>query len=274
MDEEPAPFTCVESIIVEGGHLKKPWACQVTKLSGHNFLVLKKSDKDLCRALGYGAKAGMSGMNAFEYIALARNKRVDEIIQAKCTDPMADDDGDSKICSKDRSKLFVRAEVPNVIQVELAAFITASGKRIAAHTSNTISTPSKVPSVSVECTPSFLDWLVHACSMDWTAEAPDMFKEPPQSNKRSLPQDLPELRLPLAYTTQGKIAVYVCYKNENGVHTRKKKTIEDLLGPNTVMNTAIVHNVATTLMAFHTKNHHGTFGEDVEEGEAEELNDE
>ena len=272
MDEEPAPFTCVSSIIVEGGHLKKPWPCQVTHLSGHNFLILKKTDRELCRALGYAARSPVSCINAFEYITLARNKRVDEIIQAKCTDPMADEDGHYKICSRERCKLFVRAEVPNVIQVELAAFITASGKRIAAHTTNTISTPSRVPSASVECTPSFLDWLVHACSMDWSAEAPDMFKEPTNSNKRSLPEDLPELSLPLAYTTQGKIAVYVCYKNENGVHTRKKKTIEDLLGSNTVMNTAIIHNVATALMEFHRTNHHGTFGEDEEN--AEELSDE
>ncbi len=57
----------------------------------------------------------------------------------------------------------------------------------------------------------------------------------------------------------------VLQEREWGAH-EEEKTIEDLLGPNTVMNTAIIHNVATTFMEFHRKNHHGTFDEDMEEG--------
>ena len=169
----------------------------------------QKTDNDLAKALGYQGRSPFSDVNVFEYIGYLRNKKVDELIKHKCADPLADTD-DFKVDGTQRTKLFNKSEIPNVVSLDLAGFTTASGKRVPSIACKVVTTPARHTCVTVEATASTLDWLVQACTIDWQVEASELFQvcAPPVVPKRALPDNLPELTQPLSYILRGQL--YCC----------------------------------------------------------------
>ena len=222
---------------------------------------LLKTDKELMKALGITQRSPyMASCNAFDYIARARNKVVDDLIMShsSSSDPMADNDGPSMqlLSSHNRSKAFGAAGVGNIVLVTFDGFTTEEGKVVRPIQANVLSTPSRAVSPNVECTPEVLDWLVHAVYMDWFELCPDLFHQN-STSKRALPAWLPELESPLSYSMAGgKLSVVVSYRNEKGMYTRKRRAVEDILGADEQVNLTIITNVASALMKFYEKNHH------------------
>jgi hypothetical protein len=262
MGTEPEPWRCTTTVVLEGGFLKKPWPCPVQNVMGMQFMCLKKTDAQLIKGLGYSAASGYEGrykgkeLTVFEYIRLARNKAVDDFILEKSADPMADEGMEASRVNANRSKLFTDVSVEPIVPVKLAAFVTPSGTRIAEHTMNIISTPSRVPAPMVECCPATMQWLMEACTIDWQADQPELFAK--LTRKRPPPETLPTLASPLKYSTSGKLAIFVnVHKSDDkGARwSRHQKIIEDLLGDDEEKNTQIVENVATSVLKYYTAHH-------------------
>jgi hypothetical protein len=270
MDQEPAPFRCGPSITVEGGYLKKAWPCQATVIGGAHFIALKKTDRDLGKALGYLGRSPLAGINVFDYIANLRNKKVDQLIHEKCSDPLADIDG-FKAEGKERIKLFSQAEIPNVVSVDLAASTAASGKRIPWIVCKVVATLYRHTTVTVEASPYMLDWLVQACPIDWSVEVPQAFEPRPEPIKRALPENLPELEHPLSYLRKGPLAVAVAYKDEQGVHRKRQRKIEHLVGQDPETNSQLISIVSNSLLDFYHQHHCGGVPDDAKPEDSHEA---
>ena len=259
-------FKCTQAMIVEGGFLKKPWPCPVATYQDRSFVVLAKNDRDLARAIGLDtlSRAPCKDVTAYSYLQHLRNRKVDELIADKLADPMADPAIERVRLCKDRPKMFLAAELPQIVDLPVPAFLTGDGKRIDATTIPVITTPSKVPSVAIECVPRTLEWLVHACEVDWRSVDPSLFQEAQTPTKRvakSVADDmqLPELTQPFKYMVSpgGKLGIFVTVRKEDGRWSRHLKKIEDLLSDNVEANTAIVENVCKGLQTYRDQHHHG-----------------
>ncbi len=270
-------FKRTQAMIVEGGFLKKPWPCPVVTYQDRSFMVLAKKDRDLARAIGLDtlSRAPCKDVTAYNYLQHLRNRKVDELITNKLADPMADPAIERVRLCKDRPKMFVAAELPQIVDVTVPAFVTSDGKRIEATTIPVITTPSKVPSVAIECTPRTLEWLAHACEINWQSVDPSLFHEAQSPAKRSAKavaeeMQLPELANPFKYMISpgGKLGIYVTCRKEDGRWARRQKKIEDLLSDNAEANATIVENVCKGLQTYRAQHHHGQSGEEEEVDEA------
>ena len=268
------PFTCTQAMIVEGGFLKKAWPCPITTLQDRSFMVLAKKDRGLARAIGLDtlSRAPCKEVTAHNYLQHLRNRKVDELICNKLADPMADPSIEkARLISKDRQKMFAAAMLPQIVDIDVAAFVTGDGKRIEATTIPVITTPSKVPSAAIECTPRVLEWLANACEINWQVADPDLFDEISTPTKRSAKSvaeefQLPELNSPFKYLVSpgGKLGIFVPYKKEGGKWGRHQKKIDDLLTDSAESNAAIVENVCKAMQTFRDQHHYGKHGEDEE----------
>jgi hypothetical protein len=270
------PFTIQQFLELGGGYLNKPIKISCEMVDGAHFTTLKKTDRVLAKAMGKDVSQAspFADCSIFSFMMQARNDKVDQMIKQALweKDPLAESDPSAiDIQAQKRQKLFDECKIPQIIEVEFAAFVTPDGRRVEAKTVAMIATPMKRVSPCIQALPENFGWFLDACQHAWS-------EKQPQKRKRSeLEDDLPHIEKPLRYNldTPGRVIMYFFYRTENGVWKKSTRSIDLALYKDQLTSTP--RDDALTSLAKFMKDLYNTHHvpppvpEEDEEAEVEEV---
>ena len=116
-----------------------------------------------------------------------------------------------KLSTNERALGFTKFGVPQLVCIEVKAFITPAGERIPAQALEVVSTPRRKAIVTLAITEENMNWLVKAVEVDWPAV---------KTRKRRIPEvdfdGRPQLHPRLRYKcdSAGNLQIYGRYKNQ------------------------------------------------------------
>ena len=130
------PFRIERAVVVYGGYSKDPWVINELKIiGGQDFYTLSARDRKFARAIGLDTMETnqFKGSNILPMIMKARDDKVDHLIMEaiKDADPRADLADASKLfeSTRGRQQAYEKANVAQVIQIEIAGFTADWGGR-------------------------------------------------------------------------------------------------------------------------------------------------
>jgi hypothetical protein len=174
------PFRIERAVVVYGGYSKDPWVINgVMCIDGKDFFTLSARDRKFARAIGLDTMETnqFKGSNILPMIMKARDDKVDHLIMEAITaaDPRADLVDASKLfeSTRGRQQAYEKANVAQVIHIEMPGFTADWGGRYEPHVVHVISTPKRGAAATVELNAETLTWIaaaVHHFSATATAK--------------------------------------------------------------------------------------------------------
>jgi hypothetical protein len=174
------PFRIERAVVVYGGYSKDPWVInELMIIDGKDFFTLSARDRKFARAIGLDTMEvnQFKGSNLLPKIIKARDDKVDHLIMEalKAADPLADLAAAPKLfeSTRGRQQAYEKANVAQVIQIEIAGFTADCGARYEPQVLHVISTPKRGAAATVELNADTLTWFaaaVHHFSATATAK--------------------------------------------------------------------------------------------------------
>ena len=254
--ETPISFT-FDAVVVQGGALKEAWVVPAKKIGSSHFLKLQKRDRKFAKVLGFPATTSAKhyGNSTFmEYIGHLRDEKVNQIIKEYLQedDPQADVTDESvDVGSKQRHKLFVAANVPEVLEVVYPAFTAKDGSRLPDTIMKVISTPQKRVTPTVEISPvlwSFLSVAAHNCDFVPPTIDPDEEEEDDLDYRL----DEPNVRWSKRH---GAWQLASSYRIANGKWATQYKKVHLVPDDRDEVNNQIIARQAKELQMWHDRHH-------------------
>ena len=200
-----------------------PWIPDVRRVEGHasSFLMLNKSDRGLCRAMGMDMNKNNPMTRAgelFNHLGRLRDAAIDEYINRSQiqADPMGETSSASKIMiAKGREKLFVDTNVPPTLPITIAAFIATDGARIPSKTFEIQTVPRRGVNPCIEFNVETLAWMARAIHEKWPV---------PKRPTRGM-AGLPDLEPPLKWRRRGNtLSIFITHRRD-GKKTTHQQTV-------------------------------------------------
>ena len=243
---QPAPVTFRTGIIVEGGHLKQPWAVPAEALvnkDGATFICMSTCDRSLAACLGLplSQRTPWKGNGFLDYLMGLRNGKVHAIMKQLVL--AADPNGDGEV----RRRKDLADELPGTIDITVEA-----SEHYEMHSMRVMTCVNAQAKLHVEFTPRNMMWLVGAVHF-----GPPPTKRARRANGASVGELVPSVRE--VKNSDGSVTMITRYTDENGTNRTKSKRIPAMA--NFELMAQCTAEVAHELQSFHDAHHNVQGGE-------------
>ena len=171
-----APFVVKPQWVINitGGWLKSEWiVADATTIDGKPCIPLRNLDRRLAQALGMNISLAspLSECSILAHLADKRDEEVDQWIRTAkgADDPMAEVVNTEKINANDRMSGFDKFKVPQLVSIDMPAFVTPDGGRVDPQSIEVVTTPRRRAFVTMVATADNLNWLAKATQVPWDA---------------------------------------------------------------------------------------------------------
>ena len=173
-----APFVVKPQWVINitGGWLKSEWiVADATTIDGKPCIPLRNLDRRLAQALGMNISLAspLSECSILAHLADKRDEEVDQWIRTAkgADDPMAEVVHIENINANinDRSTDFAKYKVPQLVSIDMPAFVLPDGGRVDPQSIEVVTTPRRRAFVTMVATADNLNWLAKAAELRWDA---------------------------------------------------------------------------------------------------------
>ena len=258
MVEGRTPFTMERRIVIQGGHLKRPWVPDTSVIDGVDVLTLSCTDYSLASALGKTRANPLSSVCVFSHLAYQRDRMVDRIIAQSQhdQDPMADAGAPlAQVESKGRLAAFGAANVPTFVTIDVPGFCCPAGERVPECSIRIVTTPKRRANVSMELSAANLDWLLKASEVEWDIGA----RSSGYVRRVAIDADLPELAHGLKYRKLegGKIHIWTHWRSSDGSWREHRQSVPNCpVECDSKVLEALIRRAEEDVLSFLRDNHH------------------